>query len=253
MHSQERRRIILQLLDEYNTVSVADLVARFGVSEMTVRRDLDALEKQGVLQRVHGGAISARSRGYEPPFLNRSLVHQEEKRRIAAKAATFVQDGDSLALDVGTTTLELARQLQARHNLTVITPSFRIAGVLAENPHSRVILTGGILRPGELSLIGRMAEDAFRHYFVDKLFLGVGGIDLDAGLTEYNIEDAQVKQAMIRSAREVIVLADASKFGRVAFAAVAALDNVTRIITDDSLPPDIVTALQDRDIEVLLT
>ncbi len=252
MRSHQRHQAILHLLEIQNSVSVSDLVARFGVSEMTVRRDLDALEKQGLLQRVHGGAIPARSRGYEPPFLNRSLEHREEKRRIARKAVEFVHDGDSLALDVGTTTLEVAQAIKDKHNLTVITPSYRIAGLLTENPHSRVILTGGILRPGELSLVGRMAEDAFRNFFVDKLFLGVGGIDLDAGLTEYNIEDALVKQAMLRSAREVTVVADASKFGRVAFAAVAPLEKITRIITDDSLSPDIVSVLQERDIEVIL-
>lgn len=252
MLSHERHKAILQLLETQNAVSVSDLVARFGVSEMTVRRDLDALEKQGLLQRVHGGAIPARSRGYEPPFLSRSLEHREEKLRIARKAAAYVNDGDSLALDVGTTTLEVAQAIKDKRNLTVITPSFRIAGLLTENPYSRVILTGGVLRPGELSLVGRMAEDAFRHFFVDKLFLGVGGIDLEAGLTEYNIEDALVKQAMIRSAREVIVVADASKFERVVFAAVAPLEKVTRIITDDSLAPDIVSALQEREIEVVL-
>ncbi len=252
MLSQERHQVILQLLDSKNSVSVAELVERFGVSEMTVRRDLDALERQGLLQRVHGGAILARGRGYEPPFLNRRLVRIAEKQRIAEKAVAYVQEGDSLALDVGTTTLEVARQLKDRRNLTIITPSFRIAGLLAELPHNRVILTGGILRPGELSLIGRLAEDAFRNFFVDKLFLGVGGIDLDAGLTEYNIEDAQVKQAMIRSAKEVIVVADASKFGRVAFAAVAPLEKITRIITDSSIDPDIVAALQARDVEVIV-
>ena len=252
MRSHQRHQAILQLLETQNSISVPELVTRFGVSEMTVRRDLDALEKQGLLQRVHGGAIPARSRGYEPPFLTRSLEHREEKHRIAQKAAEFVQDGDSLALDVGTTTMEVAQAIEDKRDLTVITPSYRIAGLLTENPHSRVILTGGILRPGEFSLVGRMAEEAFRNFFVDKLFLGVGGIDLDAGLTEYNIEDALVKQAMIRSAREVTVVADASKFGRVAFAAVAPLEKITRIITDDSLSPDIVSALQERDIEVIL-
>ncbi len=252
MLSQERHQAILRLLKNQNSVAVAELVELFGVSEMTVRRDLDALERQGLLHRVHGGAIGVRGRSYEPPFLNRSMARAEEKERIGRLAASLVQEGDSVALDVGTTTLEIAKQLRDRRNLTIVTPSFRIAGLLAEQPHNRIILTGGILRSGELSLVGRLAEDAFRHFYVDKLFLGVGRINLDEGLTEYNLEDAQVKQAMLRSAKEVIVVADASKFGRVAFAAVASLDQVDRIITDASLDTAFVEALQAKEIEVLL-
>ncbi len=252
MLSHERHQEILKLLETHSSVTVADLVQRFQVSEMTIRRDLDALERQGLLRRVHGGAISVRGRSYEPPFLNRSGVNREAKERIGQAAAALIDDGDSVALDVGTTTLEVARHLVGKRNLTIVTPSFRIASLLVEHPHIRLILTGGILRPGELSLIGNLAEGAFSNFFVDKLFLGVGGIDLEVGLTEFNLEDAQVKQAMIRSAKEVIVVADASKFGQVAFAAVAPLDRVDRIITDSSLDPALVQALEQRNIPIHL-
>lgn len=233
-------------------MTVNELVAQLGVSEMTVRRDLDELERQGFLRRVHGGAVSARGRSYEPPFLTRSLVHKEEKVRIAAAAAARVHHGDSIALDVGTTTLEIAYQLAGKRDLTVITPSLRIAMVLAEQPGIRLILTGGILRHGELSLVGHLAEEAFRQFFADKLFLGIGGIDLEAGLTEFNLEDALVKKVMLRRAKEIIVVADASKFGRVAFASVAPLDVVHTLITDSSVPPSIVNGLRDKGIEVII-
>ncbi len=254
MNAHERHQAILYLLEQGGRVTVAELAERFAVSEMTVRRDLDALERQGLLRRVRGGAVSARGRSYEPPFLTRSTVHQVEKERIGQVAAQLVEDGDSIALDVGTTTLEVARCLRqsGRRNLTVVTSSFRAAGLLAEQPDIRIVLTGGILRPGELSLVGQMAEQAFERFYVDKLFLGIGGVDLQAGLTEYNLEDAQVKQAMIRSAKEVILVTDSSKFDQVAFAAVAPLEAVDRIVTDTGIPPPYRDALSTRDIQLLL-
>lgn len=254
MNAHDRHQTILHLLERRGRVTVSDLAAQFAVSEMTVRRDLDALERQGLLRRVRGGAVSARGRSYEPPFLTRSTVHQAEKERIGRLAAGLVQDGDSIALDVGTTALEIARCLclSDKRNLTVVTPSFRVAGLLAEQPDIRIILTGGILRPGELSLVGQMAEQAFERFYVDKLFLGIGGVSLQAGLTEYNLEDAQVKQAMIRSAKEIILVTDSSKFDQIAFAAVAPLEAVDRIVTDEGIPSAYRDALEARDIQLLL-
>ena len=182
---------------------------------MTVRRDLDELARNGLLRRVHGGAVSARGRSYEPAFLSRSTQNQEEKQRIAAAAVELIRNGDSVALDVGTTALEVARQLEGKRDLTVITPSLRVASLLSESQGLRLMLTGGILRPGELSLVGNMAEAAFQQFYVDKLLLGIGGIDLNAGFTEFSLEDALVKKAMLRAAKEIVVIADSSKFGRI--------------------------------------
>lgn len=250
MHAQQRLQTTLDLLANKASVSVNDLADRLHVTAMTVRRDLNTLERKGLVRRVRGGAVSAQGRSYEPPLLTRALIHQNEKQRIGAAAAEMVRDGDTIAIDVGTTTLEIARHLVRHHNLTVVTPSFHIAGVLAEQLSIRVILTGGVLRPGELSLVGHLAERAFRDFFVDKLFLGIGGFHLSAGLTEFNPEDAQVKRAMIACAKEVIVVADASKFGKVAFAAVAGLDAVKHVITDSGLQKDTISRLESMGIEV---
>ena len=252
MLSEERHQTILQLLDSHGSISVTDLVDRFSVSEMTARRDLDALERKGLLRRVHGGAVSARGRSYEPPLLSRSAQHQSEKGRIGQVAAGLVNNGDSITLDVGTTTLALAHHLTSKRNLTIITPTFPIANLLAEQPGIRLIVSGGILRPGEHSMVGDLAEAAFQHFFVDKLFLGIGGIDLEAGLTEFNWEDALVKKAMLKGAKEIIVVADASKFGQVAFAAVAPLNVVDHIVTDTSLDPAIRIRLETENIKVTL-
>jgi DeoR/GlpR family transcriptional regulator of sugar metabolism len=252
MLSEQRHQAILELLNREGSITVAHLVNRFDVSDMTVRRDLELLARKGLLRRVHGGAVSARGRSFEPAYLLRSASHQEEKARIGQAAAALVEDGDSIALDVGTTTLEVARRLVGRRNLTIITPSFHIASLLAEQPDIRIILTGGIVRPGELSLVGELAQRALQDFFVDKLFLGIGGLHLEAGLTEFNLEDALVKKAMLGRAKETIVVADATKFGRVAFAAVGPLQTVKRIVTDSLIDADARVGIQALGIDLLI-
>jgi DeoR family transcriptional regulator, fructose operon transcriptional repressor len=247
----QRQQAILDLLDKKHALQVTDLVALFDVSEMTVRRDLDMLERKGLLRRVHGGAVSNRGRSYEPPFMLRSSANKEAKERIGRAAAALVQNGDSIMLDVGTTTREIARNLKDRQNLTVITPCFQIAALLVENPDIRLILTGGILRHGELSLVGHLAERAIQDFFVDKLFLGVGGVDLKAGFTEFNLEDTLVKQAMLRQAKDITVVADASKFGHVAFTAIASLQAVNRIIGDTGIPADTAQEIEALGLELV--
>lgn len=252
MNSHKRHQTILELIEEQGSVQVSDLCTRFGVSEMTIRRDLAHLEQTGLVRRVYGGAVSARGRSYEPPFLTRAGEHREEKERIGRLAASLVHDGDSIALDVGTTTLEVARNLVDKHNLSVITNSLQIANVLANRPGIRLVITGGILRSGELSMIGHLAERAFREFYVDKLFLGVGGISIEAGLTEFNLEDALIKQAMLSTAKECIVVADASKLNRIAFAKIAPLSAVHKLITDSSADPETVKRLEETGISVVL-
>ncbi len=250
MNAQERRATIMQVITDQGAVTVADLCERFQVSDMTIRRDLSALEKAGLIRRIHGGAVSSRGRSYEPPFLTRAQESRAAKQAIAALAAELVNDGDSIALDVGSTTLEMARHLTGKHDITVLTASLPVANVLADHPGIRVILTGGILRHGEQSMIGAIAEEAFARFHVDKAFIGIGGVDLENGLTEYNVEDAQVKQAMIRSSQYRILLADSTKFGRTTFASVAPLTEIDRIITDDELDMSYRTALEELGIRV---
>lgn len=248
----ERQQAILDLLDKKQSVQVNDLVALFAVSEMTIRRDLDILERKGLLRRVHGGAVSNRGRSYEPPFMLRSSANVEAKQRIGRAAAQLVKNGDSLMLDVGTTTLEVARNLKDHQDLSVITPSFHIAATLVEHPDIRLILTGGILRRGELSLVGHLAERAIQDFYVDKLFMGVGGVDFKAGFTEFNLEDTLVKQAMLRQAKDITVVVDSSKFGHVALNAIAPLQAADRIITDTGIPAEIGEEIEALGIDLIL-
>jgi len=251
--SEQRSAVILKEIETRGSVSVAELSTRLGVSEMTIRRDLVDLEKAGFVRRVHGGAVSSRGRSYEPSLVVRSNENRAAKEAIGQRAASLVAGGDSIAIDSGTTALELARNLVGRHNLTVVTPSLLVADVLSGQRDIKLVLTGGIVRSGEGSLVGDLAQQAWQGLFVDRLFLGVGAVDAETGLSEYNWDDALVKRAMIHSAKEVIVLADASKFGRVAFAKIDALSAVHQIVTDQALTSSLADACIKHGIVVHVT
>jgi DeoR/GlpR family transcriptional regulator of sugar metabolism len=251
MDVQARRSEIVGLLQENGKLEITELSGRFGVSEMTVRRDLETLEREGVLKRVRGGAISATSRSYEPPFAFRTGRNTEEKTRIGLAAAGMVSEGETVILDVGTTALAVARALQERRNITVLTPSLRVAWLLADKPELRLIVTGGIVRPGERSLVGALSERAFENLYCDTFFMGIGGVDELAGFTEFNLDDARVKQQAMGCCRRCLVVADASKLGQVAFARVAAIDEVDALITDSRAEPERLSKLRDAGLEVI--
>jgi DeoR/GlpR family transcriptional regulator of sugar metabolism len=237
-------------------VTVADLCEMFGVSEMTARRDLRDLDHEGLLRRVHGGAVNSQGRSYEPPYQLRKTESQNLKQIIGRAAAEMINDGDSVAFDVGTTTLEIVRALQSKRNLTLITASLPIANEIVTrfslDADVRLIVTGGIVRSGELSMIGEFAARMYKDLHVDKAFLGVGGISLKDGLTEYNIDDALVKRTLIESAQQAIAVADNSKFDRTTFASVAPVTAVDTIITDADAPQDMVDGLRGLGIEVVI-
>jgi len=241
----------LELLQERGEVTVAELSRTAEVSDMTIRRDLEALERTGALRRVHGGAISAVSRSYEPPFALRAGRETEAKQRIGRLAASLLSEGDTAIVDVGSTTLELARALRDAERLTILTPSLRVADELADNAEIRLIVTGGTARPGELSLIGDLAERTFDDLHADVVFLGVGGVDT-VGLTEFNLDDTRVKRAALRSARRCVALADATKLGRVAFARVCPLERVDMLVTDSSADSAALQPIREAGVEVLV-
>lgn len=251
----ERWQAILKLLEDHNSISVAQLCEALGVSDMTIRRDLREMDSEGLLRRVHGGAVKVTRRSFEPPFALRQNELQEIKQRIGRKAAALIQDGDSIALDVGTTTLAVACALQGLHNLTVLTASlpiaYEISNRYALETDIRLIVTGGVVRRYEHSMVGYFAERIYEGMHVDKAFIGVGGINLTQGLTEYNLEDAAVKRVLLANSDQVIVVADGSKFNHRAFATFAPLTEVDVVVTDRSADSATVAALQEMGIEVL--
>lgn len=252
--AEDRIKEILDLLSSKGSVRITELAKKYYVSEMTIRRDLLTLEKKGYLWRTHGGAINTWGRSYEPPlFLNVPLnQNQEKKIKIAQLAASLVQPGDSIALDLGTTNVEIARQLSIKEDITVITPSSQSANILVNSPKIRVILTGGILRPGELSMVGELAESVFSKYFVNKLFLGAACVDIKVGITNFNLDEVRLKKAMISTAKKTILVADSSKFNKKALTKVCSLNEVHCIITDDLLSKDQIEQLQELNIEILV-
>lgn len=231
-----RHQFILEQIEQRGSVNVLELAEALNVSDMTVRRDLTELEKLGLVRRFHGGAISARGRSYEPPLFTRSTAYALEKELIGQYAAEMVVEGNSIALDVGSTVFQVAVNLKDTHNITLITPSIPIAELFYERSDVRLIIPGGIVRPTEKSMVGEFARRNLEQLFVDRLFLGAGAIDAEAGITEYNIDDALIKQAMIKNAKEVVLVADSSKFQKVTFAFVSPMKNVNHLITN-ALPP----------------
>jgi DeoR/GlpR family transcriptional regulator of sugar metabolism len=241
----------LELLQQRGELSVQELSERTGVSAMTVRRDLQVLEQEGALRRVHGGAISVASRGYLPPYSVREKRDMEAKERIGAAAASIIGERETVIIDVGTTTLEVARALRGRQNLTVITSSLHVANVLAKERGCRLMITGGTVTPGDLSLIGDLAEDAFSRLRFDTFVMGVAGVDSDVGCTDFSTDDARVKRAALATVRRCIVVADSSKLGVVTFARICPVNSISVVVTDDRAQPDQVVALRSTHVEVV--
>lgn len=255
MLQAERQAEIFKLLEEHHSVTVAQLCEELQVSDMTIRRDLRDMEGQALLRRVHGGAIRVTRHSYEPPYPLREIQLHQIKGQIGKKAVELIGNGDSIALDVGTTTLEVARALSGQRELTIITSSLPIISEIA-NRYSlvsdiRLIVTGGIMRAREMSMIGHHAARLYEELHVDKAFVGVGGLSLEQGLTEYNLDDALVKRAMIATAEQVIVVADSSKFNRITFASIAPLSEVDIIVTDRGTDEHTAERLQDMGIELM--
>lgn len=250
----QRHDRIMEILQADGRVEVADLSQRLDVSEMTTRRDLLELEGLGALRRVHGGAVRELGRAFEPAYRSRTQQAVTSKQAIAAAASRYVEDGDAIALDVGSTVLPMVDELVGRSNLTIVTSNLRIAWAVANN-HAlersvRLIISGGVVRADELNMTGSSAQANYRSMRVDTAFIGVGGINIGAGVTDYNLEDAELKRVLVDSARKVIALADSTKLGVETFAQVAELGRISKLITDDQADPDIVKTLRDAGLDV---
>lgn len=251
MFAEERKHRILQVLEQGEAVRVSDLSRTLRVSEASVRRDLRDLEEAGLLKRTHGGAVGPHAAAYEPSLSEKEDRYRAEKAAIARMAAEMVQDGEVILLDAGSTTLAIARLLKSRRNLTVVTNSLSVASELAGS-RMEVLVAGGSLRPPTRALVGPVAEAALAGLHADRLFLGANGVDLRKGVTTPNLVEAQTKRAMVESAREVVVVADHSKVGRVTFSRVCGLDRVRALITDDAAPPSFIQALENQGVKVYL-
>jgi DeoR family transcriptional regulator of aga operon len=251
-NTSQRRATILQALTQHGSVQVNELVERLGVSAVTIRSDLTALESQGLATRSHGGATLTRTPPPEQTIPQKDAINHEQKERIGACAARMVAPGDNIIIDSGTTTISLARHLREAQSVTVMTNGLNIAWELAEAPGVDLILTGGLLRKQSLSIQGAQAEACLQAYSFDKLFLGVDGFDLQFGVTTHHEAEASLNHKMVERAKKIIVLADASKFGRVSLHRIVQLDRVHTVITDAGISPEYRDGLLEAGIELLI-
>jgi len=237
MLARQRQALILDRVRQVGAVRVADLVREFDVSDMTVRRDLETLQEQGLLEKVHGGATApSRFASYEPAFITKTALQQAEKAAIAGEAAKMVEPGMALALSAGTTTYVLAGLIASVPGITVVTNSLQVSEVLnrAGRHDQTVILTGGLRTPSE-ALVGPFAIAQLRSIHLDIVFMGVHGMDAKTGFTCPNLMEADTDRALVDAGRRLVVVADHSKWGVIGIASIARLDQADTLITDSGM------------------
>lgn len=252
MLANQRRDKILELLKEDGSAKVLKLSKIFKVSEVTIRQDLEKLEQEGFIKREHGGAFL---KNVEDSVKSFTLLNQDnisQKQIIAKKAAELIESGETIILDSGSTTTEIAKNLIGRKDITVITNALNIAMMLGAEPGIEVIVTGGEFKPPTLSLTGQKAASFFEDINADKLFLATAGISLRSGLTYPSLSDIVVKKAMIEAADTTYLVADSTKIGKNAFASLGALSLIDYIITDESIDQKRAQILREHQIEILI-
>ncbi len=250
LYGEERKKQIIELVNQNGRASVQDLSASFQVSESTIRRDLKELEEERKIKRAHGGAVSLQSVNFEPSVTEKEVRYKSEKRAIAQLAATFIEDGDTILIDSGTTTIHLIPELKSFTDITVVTNSLLIAQELQLNEGIDVIVLGGSLRRETQSLVGPVTNKALHMIRVDKGFIATNGLDLEEGLTTPNLIEAETKYHMMQAAKQVLVLTDHSKVGKVSFAKVAGLQDIDACITDSGVPNHMVQQLEEQGVDM---
>ncbi|KUO94669.1 hypothetical protein ATW55_02035 [Ferroacidibacillus organovorans] len=245
----DRMRAIAEIVRVKSSVRAVELARQFQVSGETIRRDLELLEREGLVRRVYGGAVDVHQASVS--HYRERVVHRiDEKEAIGRLASTFVEDGDTLLLDVGTTINLFSQFLLEKRNLTVITPSLQVATKLRAGNVGRVLVTGGELQADEAYLTGMLAESAVQKYYVDRAFISVGGISPEVGLTDFDEHEVRLRQVMMQRAKQVIVLADSSKLGVRAFTVIGMLDEMDILVTDDEITPEMRRHIEEQGVEI---
>jgi DeoR family transcriptional regulator, aga operon transcriptional repressor len=248
----ERRQHILSLVQNHGRVLVGELSRDLGISQITIRKDLEYLQAKALVQRTHGGALRIQSSAlFDPTLQEKQKQHFQEKQRIAVAAAKMVEEGQCVMLDSGTTTTAIGHELRRFSQLTVITNAMNIAAELAST-NLEVVLIGGILRRNSLSLVGPLAEDVLKEMHADILFLGVDGFDPEVGLTTPNFLESRVNRAMVRAARRVVAVCDSTKFSRRSLSRIVPPDSIHCVITDRGIDRETEAALRAQNLAVIV-
>ncbi|MET4696749.1 transcriptional repressor AgaR [Endozoicomonas lisbonensis] len=252
MSTVERREAIVRLVSDKGQARVEDLADHFKVSTVTIRNDLNYLDNKGVLLRSHGGAMSTGGLTKEVSFQDKGGVNASRKAAIGEAAARLVNDGESIILDSGTTTPYVAKNLLDRKHLVIMTNGLNVAVELAKSHDIEIMMTGGTLRKKSYSFYGAQAEDALRNFRFDKLFLGVDGFDLVAGLTTHFDREASLNRVMCDISSEIILVADSSKFGKKGYHLIRSFGAFNTLVTDKGIPADYLAGLQRQGVRVII-
>src|ERR1700677_3663352 len=250
--AEERRTQILQIVRSVGRAKVNELSQLFSASAVTIRHDLNELHQRGLVVRSHGGAMLPDTILREPPVLERLKEHSDEKQRIGARAVALINDGETIILDSGTTTLEIARHLKKKQGLHVITNGVNIAAELLDARGVQTFIIGGTVRGESASISGRFSEEMFDQFSADKLFLSGAGCDLEFGVSGANLEETMVNRAMLRISREIILVADASKFSKRSMTRIAPFAEIDTVISDTGLDEEIQGKLRAMGCNLIL-
>ncbi len=248
---EERIRITLETLRERGKVTVPELSSLFGVSEITIRRDLNELAGRGLVRRAHGGAVYRVESPPEPSVIQRMQENRPYKQRIAHAAARLINNDETIFLGSGSTTMYIAQRLVDRKGLTVVTNSIPVASEIATTDDITVIVLGGLLRPSEMSMIGHITEVSLREVRLDKVIIGMRAISIKDGLTNDYLPEVMMDRAILHMASEVILVADCTKLGKTASAFVAPIDRITHLITNQEADPEILASIRALGVDVL--
>lgn len=251
--STGRRSAILQILKQNSNISVTELSRKFGVSEVTIRKDLNLLKERNLLVRTRGGAILHESRkdDNDTSIRFKKLANFREKKAIGRAAADLIKDGDTIIIDSGTTALQVACNLHKFRNLTILTNALNVAQEVLAYKRFNLIMLGGNIRSASESVVGALAESNLKMFYCDKLFMGVDSFSLENGLSTPNVEEANINQIMISRSREVIAVFDSSKVNKRALAFITSLDNIDKVVTDDGMDKQTRSKLKSMNIEVI--
>lgn len=260
--AEERRRKILEQIEQEGTVKTSQLASLSSVSEVTIRRDLQELTKEGKLKKVHGGAVTNEKDfkssyhgdtiTFEPSFQEKSKVHKKEKKKIGKEAASLIKDGSSVFIGTGTTTMQIVKHLDNKRGLTIVTNSLNHGLQLSRIPEVEISITEGQLRANTSALVGPIAKHSLDEIYVDTMFIGVNGISIEQGYTVPSLREADMARRVTRMANDVIILADFSKFGKVSHARIGPIDDADIVVTDSRLDKSYQKALSDLSIDLIV-
>ncbi len=252
LYLEERRQAVLRRVQQDGRVSVTQLSQEFGVSEVTIRNDLQALADRKLIVRTHGGAVSASGGLYELALTKRREQQVQEKDRIGAAGAAMVADGDAIILDSSSTALAIAQHLKNHRHLTIVTNSLAVAQEMLDAPGVTVVMSGGKVRRETASLVGTESLDVLQKFNIQKGFFGAHGITVDDGLTDVSADEAEVKRCLVAMCRQVVAVLDSTKWGQVGLVSFAPLERVNTVISDTHAPADLVEQIRLLNTEIIL-